>query len=390
MISSLFRRSSLAGSHARLSVASNRGFRSDLYGTNNWNWTKKDDLAYLRAMEYFEPRPPTVKIAVTGSSGNIGYALLFRIASGEMFGKNQRVQIHIFDIPPMIEKVKGVAMELYDCAFPTCEGILVTDDIERAFADIDVALLVGSKPRGPGMERGDLLRDNGKIFQSQGQALNKCARKSVKVVVVGNPVNTNCLILANNAPDIPLSSFCAMTRLDHDRGLAQIAKKAQCGITDVEKFCIWGNHSPTMFPDLSNATIYGRPALEVLRDVNKDEDIDKWYRSEFIPAVQQRGAAIIQARGASSAASAANACLMCARDWEKGTNGGWTSMAVACNKEYGITPGLFFSYPVVCGNEGVKIVDDLPAFDSFAQEKINATEKELLSEKDAVASMLPN
>eukprot|EP00483_Globobulimina_turgida_P004807 UN04816 len=209
-----------------------RSFRSDLYGTDTYRWRKKDDLAYLRAMEYVDVKPPTIKVAVTGASGNISYALLFRIASGEMFGKNQRVQLHLFDIPPMIEKVKGVAMEIYDCAYPTCEGILTTDNLDRAFDDIDVALLVGSKPRGPGEERADLLKGNGVIFKQQADALNQFARKCVKVTVVGNPANTNCLILANNCPDIPIENFSAMTRLDHDRDLAPVAKKAKCQLSD--------------------------------------------------------------------------------------------------------------------------------------------------------------
>merc|ERR1719411_397014 len=209
--------------------------------------------------------PPTVKVAVTGGAGAIGYSLLFRVASGELFGKKQRVQIRCLELPFAMDSLRGVAMELSDCAFPLLDGIYCTDDPERCFDDVDAALLVGSKPRGPGMERGDLLRENGAIFTGIGKALNKFARKSVKVTVVGNPANTNCLIAANNAPDIPLENFTAMTRLDHDRGLAQLAKKAQCSVSDIEGFCIWGNHSSTMYPDVSNAKINGKPVLEALK-----------------------------------------------------------------------------------------------------------------------------
>jgi malate dehydrogenase len=341
-------------------------------------------------MEYVDVKPSTIKVAVTGASGNIGYALLFRLASGEMFGKNQRVQIHCYDIPPMIEKVKGVAMELYDCAFPTCEGILTTDSLERAFDDIDVALLVGSKPRGPGQERADLLRENGVIFKTQAEALNKYARDCVKVTVVGNPANTNCLILANNCPNIPIENFTAMTRLDHDRGLAQLAKKAKCALSDIRNFCIWGNHSPTMFADLTNATIHGKPALEVLAEKNPSEDIEKWYNDEYIPTVGKRGAAIIDARGLSSAASAANACLAHNRDWELNDDDNWRSMAVCSNNEYNIEKGLFFSFPVICRNEKYSIVENLPPLNAFQQQKIEITQNELLEERDAVAKLLPN
>jgi len=351
---------------------------------------KKDDLAELRAMEYIQPKPQTIKVAVTGASGNIGYALLFRLASGEMFGKNQRVQIHAYDLPPMLPRVKGVAMELYDCAFPTLEGVLVTDSLERAFDDIDVALLVGSKPRLKGMERKDLIRDNGAIFVQQGKALNEYARDSVKVCVVGNPANTNCLILANNAPDIHLKNFSAMTRLDHDRGIALLAKKAKCHIDDVTHFCIWGNHSSTMFPDITYALIKGKPAMEALKEANPGENIEEWYHKEYIPKVQQRGAAILEARGASSAASAANACLQHSRNWELGSHGKWVSMAIPSDGQYDVKPGLIFSYPVTCENETISIVPKLPELTDFQREKIKLTEKELLDERDTVADLLPN
>merc|ERR1719356_732141 len=271
---------------------------------------------------------PTVKVAITGAAGAIGYSLLFRIASGELFGKRQRVQIRCLELPMAMDSMKGVAMELQDCAFPLVDGVYCTDDPERCFEDIDIALLVGSKPRGPGMERADLLKANGAIFTSIGQALNKFARPSVKVTVVGNPANT--------APDIPMENFTAMTRLDHDRGVGQLAKKSGVSVKQVQDFCIWGNHSPTMYPDISRCTIRGQSALSALSSSN--EDINKWYTDEFIPTVQQRGAAIINARGASSAASAGNACLQHARDWELGTNGAVTSMAVHSEGEYDITP----------------------------------------------------
>eukprot|EP01083_Nonionella_stella_P286796 976160_1 len=341
MLSKLSQRtSSILSSTSPLTTSlSRREFRSDLYGTDVYRNKQKNDLSYIRAMEYIDVKPETIKVALTGASGNIGYALAFRIASGEMFGKNQRVQLHLYDIPPMIEKVKGVACEIYDCAFPTENGILTTDNLDRAFDDIDVALLVGSKPRGPGEERADLLNNNGIIFKQQANALNTFARKCVKVTVVGNPANTNCLILANNCPDIPLENFSAMTRLDHDRGLAQIAKKAKCQVTDITDFCIWGNHSPTMFADLTNAKINGRDALSVLSEINPGEDIQEWYNTEFIPTVGKRGAAIIEARGQSSAASAANACLQHNKDWELNNDNNWKSMAICSNGEYGIDKG---------------------------------------------------
>lgn len=363
-----------------------RTFRSDLLGTDTWRMYNKDEMAEHRARtEYAEPMPSTVKVAVTGGAGNIGYSLLFRIASGEMFGKRQRVQIRAIELPFAMDALKGVAMELQDCAFPLLDGIFCTDDAERGFDDVDVALLVGSKPRGKGQERGDLLRENGAIFTDVGRALNKFARPCVKVTVVGNPANTNCLIAANNAPDIPIENFTAMTRLDHDRGLGQLAKVSGTSVDDIKDFCIWGNHSPTMYPDISRCTIQGRPAADVLQQSVSE----KWYTDEFIPAVQQRGAAIINARGSSSAASAANACLQHARDWELGTGGKVTSMAVPSSGEYGVSPGLFFSYPVRCDQSQWRIVEGLQV-DEFSQKKIKVTEDELKSERDAVSKFLPN
>jgi len=372
-------------------ATSKRFFRSDLVGTDVYRAHKKDDCAELRAQEYSDPLPPTVKVAVTGAAGAIGYSMLFRIASGEMFGKRQRVQIRCLELPIAMNQLQGVAMELTDCAFPMLDGIFCTDDMARAFDDIDYCMLVGSKPRGPGQERGDLLKENGQIFSATGRALNQYARKSCKVVTLGNPCNTNCLIAANNAPDIPLENFTAMTRLDHDRGLGQLAKKAKCSVKDIHKFCIWGNHSPTMYPDVSNCTIKGIPAMQSLKAANPGEDIDKWYREDFMPTVQKRGAAIISARGASSAASAANAGLMHARDWELGTQGTWSSMAVSSDGgEYGVKPGLFFSYPVNTSPGGhYHIVPNVP-LSAFSQEMISKTEKELLEERDFVAKLLPN
>jgi len=372
-----------------LPASGKRFFRSDLVGTDVYRAHKKDKLAELRAAEYTDPMPPTVKVAVTGGAGAIGYSLLFRIASGEMFGKRQRVQIRALELPFAMEALRGVAMELQDCAFPLLDGVFCSDDPARAFDDVDYALLVGSLPRGPGMERGDLIAKNGVIFEATGKALNQHARKCVKVVVVGNPCNTNCLIAANNAPDIPTENFTAMTRLDHDRGLAQLAKRAQCGVSDIEGFCIWGNHSSTMYPDVSNAKINGKPVLEALKAANSGEDQQGWYEKEFIPTIQQRGAAIIQARGASSAASAANAALMHARDWELGTSGKIQSMAVQSNGEYGMTPGLWYSYPVTTEDSQYKVVEGL-SVGAFSEEKMKATEKELLTERDFVAKMLPN
>merc|ERR1719510_287982 len=288
-----------------------------------------------------------------------------------------------------MDSMKGVAMELQDCAFPLVDGVYCTDDPERCFEDIDIALLVGSKPRGPGMERADLLKQNGAIFTSIGKALNKFARTSCKVVVVGNPANTNCLIAANNAPDIPIENFTAMTRLDHDRGVGQLAKKCGVSVKQVQDFCIWGNHSPTMYPDISRCTIGGNTAMGALTAANPDADAQKWYTEEFIPTVQQRGAAIIGARGASSAASAGNACLMHARDWELGTSGKTTSMAVVSKGEYDITPGLFYSFPVRCADSEWSIVSGLD-IDEFSRTKMKKTEDELKAERDAVKDYLPH
>jgi len=322
-----------------------------------------------------------VRVTVTGAAGQIGYALLFRIASGQMLGPNQPVILQLLELPQAQNALQGVVMELKDCAFPTLKGIVTTDDPNKAFEGTDYALLVGAKPRGKGMERKDLLKDNGALFAVQGKAINDNAnRDTIKVVVVGNPANTNALIAAANAPNIDPSRFSALTRLDHNRGVAQLADKTGAHVTDISRFAIWGNHSATQYPDVSHTLIKGRLA----RDVIKDE---KWVRDTFIPAVQQRGAAIINARGASSAASAANAALEHIRDWVQGTNGEWTSMAVYSEGAYGATRGIYFSYPVVTNGGKYTVVQNVP-IDEFSAQKIEQSHKELLEERDAVKDYL--
>jgi len=327
------------------------------------------------------PREP-VRVAVTGPAGAIGYSLVFRIASGEMLGPNQPVILQLVEIPPMMDKLNGVVMELRDCAFPLVHGIETYSDVEKGFAGVDYALLVGSKPRGPGMERGDLLNENGKIFVGQGQALNKFASRDVKVVVVGNPANTNCLIAANNAPDLGPEQFTALTRLDHDRALAQVSQKLGCPTTAIERLCIWGNHSATQYPDLSHATVGGERVLSLIND-------DAWVKDTFIPTVQKRGAEIITARGASSAASAGNGAMMHIRDWVYGTKGQWTSMAIPSCDAYGVGQGVYYSYPVVCENGSYTKVYDAP-ISSFSAERMETTRKELFEERDMVKALLPN
>jgi len=324
---------------------------------------------------------PPVRVAVTGAAGQIGYATLFRIASGEMLGKDQPVILQLLELPQAINALKGVAMELEDCAFPLLRGIVQTSEEKQAFEGADYALLIGARPRSKGMERGDLLMANAAIFSSQGKALNAVAnRDTLRVIVVGNPANTNCLIAARNAPNIDPKRFTAMTRLDHNRGLAQLASKTGCFVTDIEKFTIWGNHSATQYPDINNATIKGKLAKQVIND-------DKWVRDTFIPAVQQRGASIITARGLSSAASAGSSAIDHMRDWTHGTNGKWTSMAVYSDGSYGADEGLYFSFPVVCKNGNYEIVKDLK-FDESSKERFEVTHKELLTEKAGVESML--
>jgi malate dehydrogenase len=323
-----------------------------------------------------------VRVAVTGAAGNISYAMLFRIASGEMLGKDQPIILQLLEIAPALDALKGVVMELEDCAFPLLAGIVQTDDANVAFKDIDYALLVGSRPRGPGMERKDLLEANAAIFSAQGKALNDVASRDVKVLVVGNPANTNAVIAQRNAPDLDPRNFTAMTRLDHNRAMAQLAGKTDSTINDVKKMIIWGNHSSTQYPDLTACTVNGKPALDLV-----DRD---WYESTYIPEVQQRGAAIIKARGASSAASAANAAIAHVRTWVMGTeDNDWVSMAVYSNGEYGISEGLIYSFPCTCKNGDWSIVADVDVSSDFSKEKMAATEQELSEERDAVSHLLP-
>ncbi|MGP5057432.1 malate dehydrogenase [Psychrobacter celer] len=323
-----------------------------------------------------------LRVAVTGAAGNISYAMLFRIASGEMLGKDQPVILQLLEITPALDALKGVVMELEDCAFPLLAGIVQTDDANVAFKDADYALLVGARPRGPGMERKDLLEANAAIFSAQGKALNEVASRDVKVLVVGNPANTNALIAQRNAPDLDPRNFTAMTRLDHNRAMAQLAEKTDSTVNDIKNMTIWGNHSSTQYPDLTAATVNGKPALELV-----DRD---WYENTYIPEVQQRGAAIIKARGASSAASAANAAIAHMRTWALGTDeNDWVSMGVYSNGEYGIAEGLIYSFPCTCTNGDWSIVDGVDVSSEFSKEKMAATEQELSEERDAVAHLLP-
>lgn len=323
-----------------------------------------------------------LRVAVTGAAGNISYAMLFRIASGEMLGKDQPVILQLLEITPALDALKGVVMELEDCAFPLLAGVVQTDDATVAFKDIDYALLVGARPRGPGMERKDLLEANAAIFSAQGKALNDVASRDVKVLVVGNPANTNALIAQRNAPDLDPRNFTAMTRLDHNRAMAQLAEKTDSTVNDVKNMIIWGNHSSTQYPDLTACTVNGKPALDLV-----DRD---WYENTYIPDVQQRGAAIIKARGASSAASAANAAIAHMRTWALGTDeNDWVSMGVYSNGEYGIAEGLIYSFPCTCSNGDWSIVDGVDVSSDFSKEKMKATEQELSEERDAVAHLLP-
>ncbi len=321
-----------------------------------------------------------VRVAVTGAAGQISYSLLFRIAAGEMLGPKQPVILQLLEITPAMEALKGVVMELNDCAFPLVQDIVATDDANVAFKDADVCLLVGARPRGPGMERADLLSANGAIFGPQGKAINDHASRDVKVLVVGNPANTNALIAASNAPDLSPRQFHAMTRLDHNRALSQLAEKTGKHVNDIKKMTIWGNHSSTQYPDISQCTIDGQAAADLV-----DND---WYTGTFIPDVQQRGAAIIAARGASSAASAASSAMDHIRSWVQGTaDGDWVSMSVPSDGSYGIEPGIIYSYPCTCANGDYQIVQDLPVSD-FSREKMDATEKELREERAAVEDLL--
>ena len=322
-----------------------------------------------------------VRVTVTGAAGQISYSLLFRIAAGEMLGHDQPVILQMLEITPALEALKGVAMELEDCAFPLLAGMVCTDDASEAFKDSDYALLVGARPRGPGMERKDLLEANAAIFSAQGKALNDNASREIKVLVVGNPANTNALITQRNAPDIDPRQFTAMTRLDHNRAMSQIANKTGSTINDVTHMTIWGNHSATQYPDLHEAKVSGRSAIELV-----DQD---WYETDFIPTVQQRGAAIISARGASSAASAANAAIAHMRTWALGSSeGDWVSMGVYSDGSYGIAEGLIYSFPCVCKDGDWEIVQGLD-INEFSRGKMEATENELAEERDAVQHLLP-
>ena len=320
-----------------------------------------------------------VNITVTGAAGNIGYALLFRIASGALLGPDQRVNLRLLEIPPAVKAAEGTAMELFDSAFPTLGSVDIFDDPKAAFEGANIAFLVGSMPRKAGMERADLLSANGGIFGPQGEALNAGAADDIKVLVVGNPANTNALIAASHAPDIPSSRFTAMTRLDHNRALAQMATKAGCHVTDIDKVTVWGNHSTTQYPDLTQATVKGAPVTDILAD-------RAWVEDDFIPTVAKRGAAIIDARGASSAASAASAAIDHVHDWVLGTSGSWTSSSVMSDGSYGVPEGIISSFPCTSENGEWKIVQGLE-IDDFSRGKIDASAAELVEEKNTVASM---
>lgn len=319
-----------------------------------------------------------VRVAVTGAAGNIGYSLIFRIAAGDMLGPDQPVILQLLEIPPAMDALKGVIMELNDCAFPLLAGIEGSDKAEEAFKDANIALLVGSRPRGKGMERADLLKANGEIFSVQGKALNDHASRDVRVLVVGNPANTNALIAQSNAPDLDKRQFTAMMRLDHNRSLSQLAQQTGTHTSDIANMVVWGNHSSTQYPDISHATINGQPVAD---QVERD-----WYENTFIPTVQKRGAAIIEARGASSAASAASAAIDHMHDWVLGSDG-IVSMGIPADGSYGINAGIMYSYPVICKDGDYAIVQDLE-LDAFSRDKMQATEQELRDERKAVENLL--
>jgi len=317
-----------------------------------------------------------VRVTVTGAAGQIGYSLLFRIASGQLLGPDQPVDLRLLEIPPAMGALEGVAMEITDCAFPLLAGLDLHDDPNDAFDGVNIALLVGSRPRTKGMERAELLSENGKIFTVQGKALNDKAADDVKILVVGNPANTNCLIAMNNAPDIPNDRFTAMLRLDHNRAIAQLASKVECPVTDITQMGVWGNHSPTMYPDLFHAKIRGELAAGVVDD-------QAWIENEFLPNVGKRGAAIIEARGSSSAASAASAAVDHVHDWVAGTGDEWVSMGIASDGSYGVPEGLISGFPCTCSDGEYSIVQGLE-LDDFSRSKIDATVAELTDERDTV------
>ncbi|MFA6314155.1 MAG: malate dehydrogenase [Sterolibacterium sp.] len=321
-----------------------------------------------------------VRVTVTGAAGQIGYSLLFRIASGEMLGKDQPVILQLLEITPSLAALKGVVMELEDCAFPLLAGVVQTDDPKVAFKDSNYALLVGARPRSKGMERKDLLEANGAIFTVQGRAMNEVAARDIKVLVVGNPANTNALIAMNSAPDLPRANFTSMMRLDHNRAISQLATRTGKLVTDIEKMVVWGNHSPTMYPDIRFATIAGKNAVGVVND-------QPWYRDTFIPTVGKRGAAIIEARGLSSAASAANAAIDHIRNWALGSNGQWVTMGICSDGSYGIPAGMIYGFPCLCANGKYEVIKDLE-IDAYSRERMDFTLKELNEERDAIKHLL--
>lgn len=321
-----------------------------------------------------------IRVAVTGAAGNIGYAILFRIANGDLFGPDQPVILHMLEIPPAMKALEGVAMELDDCAFPLLKGMVLSDDANQAFDGVNWALLIGARPRSKGMERKDLLDANGAIFKPQGEALNRVAASDVRVLVVGNPANTNAYIAMKSAPDLPAKNFTAMLRLDHNRALSQLAAKANVAVSDIEKLIVWGNHSPTMYPDIRFATVGGKSLKDMIND-------DAWNRDVFIPTVGKRGAAIIDARGLSSAASAANAAIDHVRDWVLGSNGKWVTMGIPSDGSYGIPEGIIYGMPVTTANGEYQLVRDLE-IDAFSRERMDATLKELEEERDGVKDLL--
>jgi malate dehydrogenase len=321
-----------------------------------------------------------VRVAVTGAAGQIGYQLLFRIASGQLLGPDTPVYLSLLEIPDAVKAAEGTAMELVDCAFPLLEGIDISDDPNESFDGVNIALLVGARPRSKGMERSDLLEANGGIFKPQGEALNNHAADDVRILVVGNPANTNCLIAKSNAPDIPGERFTAMTRLDHNRALSQLANKTQTPVREITNLSVWGNHSTTMYPDIFHAKIRGEDALGVVDDM-------AWVENDFIPTVQKRGAAVIEARGASSAASAANAAIDHVHDWVLGTpSGNWVSMAIPSDGSYGVEEGLISSFPVTCSGGKYEIVQGLEISD-FSRQRIEVTVNELKEEREAVRKL---
>ncbi len=321
-----------------------------------------------------------VRIAITGAAGNIGYAAAFRIAAGNMLGADQPVILQLIEIEPALEALHGVEMELRDCAFPLLHEIITTADIDIGFKDVNYALLIGSKPRTKGMERSDLLSANGKIFGPQGRAINNHAARDVRVLIVGNPANTNALIAMNNAPDLSATQFSSMMRLDHNRAISQLSTKTETPITKIHHLAVWGNHSLTQYPDISHCTVDGKSATSLIQE--------SWYRNEFIPKVQKRGAEIINARGASSAASAASAAIDHMRDWVHGTPGDdWVSMGITSTGDYGITEGLIYSFPMQCKNGSYEVVQGLE-MDDFSIAMTKASEKELLEERDAIRDLI--